>query len=828
MNSIEEAVIITDTKQQITYMNSLAEKLTEWSIVESLGQPVDKIFNVCNTNAGEAITSQLNNIIVTKKNLLLSNQSSLITQSGSQIQITASITPLMTESNCFMGIMVVFRGIPRQYKANQLLHENNLHFAAIVSTIPDIAIIFDEQGQYLNIYGNKQHLLYREASSLLNKKVNDVLPTSLAKLVINTIQETLKSGEIHVLEYKRELPQGTYYFEARVTPFSSTLDVSHHVVWIAQDITEKKQALKSLQSSKEQFQKVFEQMPSVAVQGYNCNREVVYWNSTSESVYGYTVEEALGKKLEDLIIPAEIKDQVITATKNYLYQDILIPTCELSLRHKDGSSVPVFSSHIKLGDTPGQSEMYCFDIDLTDIKNANKEIEKLAYYDPLTNLPNRRLFLDRLNQEQKHSKRHSTNISILFLDIDNFKILNDSLGHSVGDLLLIEVGQRMQSMVRDEDTVARLGGDEFVVLLKGLSTDQTLVTKHVQKIAKNILNQLNMPIIIQSNEYIITASIGITLFSGTEDSADTLLKQADIAMYRAKAIQHNTYQFFHPKMQIVADTRLELEKDLHQAIQNQELELYFQPQFDNYGSIIGAEALLRWKHPTKNMVSPAEFIPVAEETGLIIAIGEWVIEAACKQLQQWEKLGLPKDFHLAINVSPKQFQMQSFVAHLLSQIKRYSISSKHLILELTEGVVIDNIQQTTAKMKALKSIGVKFSIDDFGTGYSSLVYLKQLPLDQLKIDQHFISDIQAASNEVVIVEIIISMAKLLNLQVIAEGVETKEQLIFLESQGCLNYQGYYFCKPVPETIFTAKLRIMAEKSALSKKLCNIPLEASSI
>ena len=299
-------------------------------------------------------------------------------------------------------------------------------------------------------------------------------------------------------------------------------------------------------------------------------------------------------------------------------------------------------------------------------------------------------------------------------------------------------------------------------------------------------------------------------------------------MYRAKKAGRNNFQFFHPSMQIAADVRLALEKDLHRALRDHQLDLYYQPQFDIYGSITGAEALLRWQHPTRGMVSPAEFIPVAEEAGLIIAIGDWIIEKACKQLSVWEKQGLPKNFHLAINVSPKQFRMQAFVSHIQSQIKQYAINPEHLILELTEGIVIDNIQQTINKMRALKSYGVKFSIDDFGTGYSSLVYLKQLPLDQIKIDQAFIRDIHTDLNDAVIVEAIISMAKLLGLNVIAEGVETLEQLVFLHSQDCQNYQGHYFCKPLPEVKFTAKLKSAVENLTALKETISIPPEAGNI
>ncbi len=828
LNSIGDAVIVTDTEQRITRMNPVAEKLTGWSLTETLGQLVDNIFKVCNSQTGEALDSPVSKAIFDKKIIYLASGSSLITRSGSRLQVAVNAAPILDETNCFMGVVLVFHDVTRQFQIQQALHQSNQQFSAFVSAMPDIAFILDERGQYLDIYGTEQHLLYQEASSLLNKNVRDILPISLAKQIIDTIQATLNTSETHVLEYELELPQGKCYFEGRVASMFNDADDCRQVVWMARDITEKKIALQSLQASEQRFRGIFEKMPNVAVQGYNSKREVIFWNKTSENIYGYTEHEAVGQKLEDLIIPASFKEHVITATEKFIYHDVQIPAGELLLQRKDGSSVPVFSSHIKLGNIAEQAEMFCFDIDLTDTKKAHEAIEQLAYYDPLTGLPNRRLFLDRFTEEQKRTKRHPSYTSILFLDIDHFKTLNDSLGHSVGDLLLIEVGQRMQKVVRKQDTVARLGGDEFVVLLKELSPEQAVAAKQVQHIAEKIMFELSLPIIIRLHEYIITSSIGITLFIDGDDSTDTLLKQADTAMYRAKKAGRNTFQFFHPSMQVAADTRLEMEKDLRRALRNHEFVLYYQPQFDALGNITGAEALLRWQHPVRGMVSPEEFIPVAEETGLIIAIGDWIISTACKQLHQWEKQGLSKQFHLAINVSPKQFRMSAFVPHLQKQIRQWGINPEHVTLELTEGIVIDNIQQTIIKMKSLKSIGVKFSIDDFGTGYSSLVYLKQLPLDQLKIDQVFIRDIQKGTNDAVIVEMIISMANLLGFQVIAEGVETIEQLTFLQSQGCQHYQGYYFCMPLPEVEFSAKLKKSVDNTTFLRNLTGIPFEAGNI
>lgn len=479
---------------------------------------------------------------------------------------------------------------------------------------------------------------------------------------------------------------------------------------------------------------------------------------------------------------------------------------ELWNRHKNGEIFPVWTTITAVTDKKGNICNYVsFYSDLSQHKKDEDSIHSLAFYDPLTQLPNRRLLTERIQHTYAGSRHHRHHVAIMFIDIDNFKTLNDTMGHNVGDLLLMEVTKRLQRCVREGDTVARFGGDDFVVMLEDLSENIRHAAGQVEMVGQKILTALAMPYELAGYEHHSSASIGISLLHDQDVAVDELLKRADTALYQAKNAGRNTLRFYDPVMQITLESRTALERDLRNALAKKQFTLYYQSQVDGRGKIMGAEVLIRWHHPERNIVTPAAFIPLAEETGLIIPIGHWVLETACQQLKAWASDMSTRHLLLAVNISAKQFQQNDFVEQVLQVLEQTGADPALLKLELTESMLVDNIDSTIIKMDTLKAKGIRFSLDDFGTGFSSLSYLKKLPLDQLKIDQSFVRDVNKGPSNAAIVRTVIALGQNLGLAVIAEGVETDEQRDLLAVLGCNQFQGYLFGRPVPLAEFEALL-----------------------
>ncbi|WP_240538446.1 EAL domain-containing protein [Rhodoferax sp. PAMC 29310] len=689
----------------------------------------------------------------------------------------------------------------------------------------------------------------------------------------------------------------------------------------------------ALKESEARFRNLLQDIPGVSVQGYSPDGTTIYWNNASQTVYGYSREEAIGKNLLDLIIPPEMHEGVRQAMTASFQNNIPIPAGELPLRRKDGSTVPVFSSHALVRPRGGPPEMFCIDIDLTerhraqeelrvaatafeaqdgiaitdpkltilrvnkaftdllgqpaeamvgkalndviliseqlipnfyatldlalqdqvrwtgeieleradkglipvyvgvtsvsaegaevshfvvtvkDIsqrKEAEAQIRQLAFFDSLTDLPNRRLLMDRLTRALVSSERNQTSGAIFFIDLDHFKTLNDTLGHEKGDELLQQVGDRLLKCVRETDTVARLGGDEFVLMLEGL--DGRNAAADARSVGCKIMSALGETYPVGNLDYHSTPSIGVALFRGAEVPMEELLKQADVAMYQAKAAGRNTLQFFDPAMQAAINERATLENDLRLGLEGNQFTLFYQSQVNAMGQICGAEALVRWNHPARGMVSPAHFIPLAEETGLILPLGAVVLKQACLQLVDWAKRPSCAHLFIAVNVSAREFKEKDFAQNVLSLIEKTGANPCRLKLELTESMLAANLDDVIVKMNRLRQSGLQFSLDDFGTCYSSLSYLKMLPLSQLKIDQSFVRDVLTDPNDAVIAKTIITLGHSLGLKVIAEGVETKPQRAFLAQHGCLDYQGYLFSRPLSIDAFE---KLLGTKDAVA-------------
>lgn len=560
------------------------------------------------------------------------------------------------------------------------------------------------------------------------------------------------------------------------------------------DITERKQTEAELRIAAVSFDSLEGMMVTDA------HSKILRVNQAFSAITGFAAEEVIGKTprllRSDRHGPAFYRAIWDSVRQTGGWQG------EIWNRRKNGKVYPEWLtiSAVK-GDDGVVTHYVGTHHDITERKIAEERIRELAFFDALTRLPNRTLLLDRLKQAIAASTRNRTSSALLFIDLDHFKTLNDTLGHDKGDLLLKQVAQRLAVSVRANDTVARVGGDEFVVVLESLHRSAEEAANQTRAIGEKILSVLDSPYQLSEVEYRNTASIGATVFRGRQASIDELLKQADLAMYKSKETGRNVMSFFDPAMQTVVLERAALEAGLRKAIEGGQLVLHYQAQVVEGGRVTGAEALVRWQHPQRGMVPPGEFIPLAEETGLILSLGNWVMETACTQLSRWAQRAGTAHLSIAVNVSAQQFREPDFVNTVLAIITRTGANPHRLKVELTESLLVDNVEDIIQKMYVLKARGVQFSLDDFGTGYSSLSYLKRLPLNQLKIDQSFVRDVLIDPNDASIARTIVALAQSLGLGVIAEGVETDAQRSFLAEAGCHAYQGYFFCRPMPPDAF---------------------------
>ena len=541
------------------------------------------------------------------------------------------------------------------------------------------------------------------------------------------------------------------------------------------------------------YRSAFETSPDGVLIARSEDGKIVDANPAFLQIMHFNLEEVIGRTSVDLNMWADDGDSRKVAEA--LQEEEVCRDLEVRLRRKKGE---VFWAQLSasFAEVEGEACVISYIRDVSEAKADEEKIRSLAFYDTLTGLPNRRLLWERLRQALISSVRSGSKHALLFVDLDGFKSLNDTLGHHIGDLLLQETARRIQNCVREVDTVARLGGDEFVIILEDLSQIPEIAAAQARTVGGKILGAIDQPFLLDGRECHTTSSMGITVFGNQNESTNEVLQQADIAMYQAKAAGRNAMFFFAPALQASVDARVALERDLRLAIRENQFALFYQPQLDR-GLLTGAEALLRWRHPSRGLVAPHEFVPLAEETGLIFPLGSWVLETACMQLAHWAERKAGEHLSIAVNVSAREFRQPKFVEHVLAALDRTGANPKNLKIELSENMFGENVEEVIAKMSKLKQHGVSFSLEDFGTGYSSMTYLKRLPLDQIKIDRTFVGEILKDPISSAVAQAIISFGKAMGLSVIAEGVETEEQRAFLAKLGCHSFQGYLFSHPLP-------------------------------
>jgi diguanylate cyclase (GGDEF)-like protein/PAS domain S-box-containing protein len=797
LQSIGDAVIVTDRQGCVTSMNAVAERLTAWTEVEAHGRPLGDAFPIVNALTREPAFDPVAHVLATGLVVGLANHTTLLARDGREYQIADSAAPIRDRHGELIGVVLVFRDVTEEYALREQVNDNERRFRALFEQAA-VGMAQVERGT-----GRLAHV-NRRFAAILDYPVAELDGLSLEFLThdsdVAAMLEAcrrLAAGEVaeHGAEWRLLRRDGAVvWVDATLSVMAVDDRRGDSDILVIHDITQSKRDAEELRIAATAFE-AEEAMVVCAA-----DETILRVNRAFSLMTGYAAGEVVGRTPRILKSGRHDADfyrhMWETLKRDKFWQG------ELWNRRRNGEIFPVWQTISAVQAPDGSISHYVGAFtDISERKEAEEQIRNLAYYDPLTQLPNRRLLMERLELAMMASARNRRHGALLFIDLDYFKILNDTEGHDVGDLLLVEVAQRLRRCVREGDMVARLGGDEFVVMLDDLHEETAEAMRQAEVVGEKIREVVAQPHRLRDRDYHGTLSLGISLFRDHHETIDELLKRADVAMYQAKADGRNTLRFFDPQMQQALVARAALEDELRRVLASKQLVLYFQPQIDHQDRVLGAEVLLRWQHPERGLVSPAEFIPLAEETGLILPIGHWVLAEACRQLGQWRDDPATSELVLAVNVSARQFRQADFVNQVHGLVTDNGVDPARLKLELTESVVLDDVADTIDKMRALKDLGVGFAMDDFGTGYSSLSYLRRLPLDQLKIDRSFIRDVDSNSGDAVIVQTIIGMAASLGLKVIAEGVENESQRAFLNRHGCPTFQGFLFSRPVPLSAF---------------------------
>jgi diguanylate cyclase (GGDEF)-like protein/PAS domain S-box-containing protein len=691
------------------------------------------------------------------------------------------------------GDIVRIQGAVQDISAQKQAQQETLRLAMRLTTtlasITEAFVTLDREARYTYLNQETERLLQRSTAELLGQPIWNGFEDPLAQRLHEQMDAALSSNRR--AEQEHHFPSLNKWLEVRAYPFAEGLAVYFR------DVTERRRSQEQLRLLETGVARLNDIVLIAEIRNADAqDAAIVFVNDAFQRHTGYGRDEVLGRAPQMLLDLAPVLERLHDLGAEYVARRQA--RTELLMHRKNGTMFWVELEVVGVqSDTGEQSHWVAVGRDITQRKAAEDMIRHMALYDPLTDLPNRQLLVERLQRALSQSERSGQHGALMFIDLDNFKILNDTLGHHVGDELLQKVALRLSQSVRKTDTVARLGGDEFVVMVDDLSTDPAAAAYKARVLAEKVLHMLREPFVIDSHQHFATPSIGVTPFVGMQTDVSELLKQADLAMYQAKSLGRNTVCFFDPAMQATVSTNATISAELRTAIREHQFVLHYQPQVDRQGVITGVEALIRWNHPKRGLVAPADFIPVAEDTGLILPMGRWVIETACEQLAAWADWPQTAGLSIAVNVSVHQFRHPDFVETVVDAIRRYGVRPHKLKLELTESLLAERMEVAIQKMGRLKKLGVSLALDDFGVGYSSLSYLKQLPLDQLKIDKGFVADVLTDPHDAAISRAIIALAQSLNLQVVAEGVETQQQRDFLAYQGCDQFQGYLFAPPLP-------------------------------
>lgn len=785
-NHAADAMAVFDLEGHVVQLNPAYEKIFGWTAQEVAGQKLPSIPQNLNHEM-EKIYEE-----VKRGGRIIGLETVRERKDGQMIDVSVTYSPVRDAK----GNVVAVSGIARDITDRKQREKEQKRLLAILEGTTDFVATADVHGRVLYYNRTARNMLgIGEEEDISSVTIPDTHPEWAGLLVLNeglpaAAREGVWSGETAFLSRDgREIP-----VHQLILAHQSEDGKVEYYSTVARDLTDMKRS----QEKERMANKVFESVTE-GILVTDANATIVFANPAFTTTTGYSEEEAIGQKPSILRSgrhsPDFYKDMWTSLLETGQW------TGEIWNKRKNGEIFVEEISIRTVKDELGKTTHYVGVFkEITLRKQMEEQIQYQAYYDALTGLSNRTFFLDRLTQLIAHARRNQHMFAVMFLDLDRFKFINDTLGHSQGDILLQKVAERLKRCVRESDTVSRFGGDEFIILLADLSSQEGAV-----KVAEKILEALAQPFVLEGQEYFISASIGISLYPIDGNDEETLFRNADMAMYRAKE-RGNHYQFFLPSMGVLSLERLKLENDLRKALERKEFFLHYQPKVDlNTGEIIGVEALVRWQHPELGMVSPGKFIPLAEETGLILPLGEWVLRSACRQNKTWQEEGLPP-VRVAVNLSMAQFQQKNLTEMIAVTLKETGLSPHFLELEVTESVIMRNLETTIRVFQELKEMGIQISLDDFGTGYSSLSYLKQLPFDALKIDQSFIRDIKTSPDEMSIVRAVIDLAHSLKMKVITEGVETEEQIHVLRFCQCDEIQGYYFSPPVSAEEFKELLQ----------------------